>query len=280
MSRFFAFLASLLISIPAVAQHGPVNPAEYEVMEVIETMFDGMRALDADMVASTFAEGAVLNSSGTRNGVPYVQSTPMTGFVGALRNSAGGPAWDERIWNVEIEVNDNLATAWMDYAFYAGDRFSHCGANTFQLARQADGHWRTVALADTRVMGRCLLDTDKLEEALVRTTLRHYLRGHATGLGSEHQQAFHEVANLYFMRDGALQTITSADYIARASGQPAENESERRRWIDWVDVSGDAAIGKITLDYPGATLTDYMQLLKVDGQWKIVNKIFSVDNEE
>ncbi|MDA0378467.1 MAG: nuclear transport factor 2 family protein [Bacteroidetes bacterium] len=281
MRRFYIpILFALLVAWPASAQHGPVNPAEHEIMEVIETMFDGMRALDADMVASTFAEGAVLNSSGSRNGTPIVQSTPMAGFVNAIRQSAGGPAWDERIWNVQIEVQDNLATAWMDYAFFAGDRFSHCGSNTFQLARQADGHWRTIALADTRVMSGCEPDPADLEESLVRVALRHYLRGHATGQASEHQQAFHEVANLHFMRDGALQTVTSAEYIGRASGQPAADEAERRRWIDWVDISGDAAVGKITLDYPGATLTDYMQLLKVDGQWKIVNKIFSVENEE
>lgn len=280
MHRLTIFAAFLFLAPAVIAQHGPVNPAEHEVMEVIETMFDGMRAMDADMVASTFAEGATLNSTGEREGTPFVHSTPMSAFVGAIRQNADGPAWDERIWDVRIDVKDNLATAWMDYALYVGDRFSHCGSNTFQLARQADGSWRTVALADTRVMGRCMLDTDKLEEALVRTALRHYLRGHATGLGSEHEQAFDPIANLYFMRDGNLQVISSKDYIARSSGQPAADESERARWIDWVDVSGDAAIGKITLDHPGTRFTDYMQLLKVDGQWKIVNKIFSVDRED
>lgn len=280
MSRLFSFLAAFLLTAPGFAQHGPVNPAEYEVMEVIETMFDGMRALDADKVASTFTEGAVLNSSGTRNGTPFVQSTPMSALVNAIRQSAGGPAWDERIWNVDIEVNDNLATAWMEYAFFAGDRFSHCGSNTFQLARQADGHWRTIALADTRVMSGCEPDPADLEESLVRAALRHYLRGHATGQGSEHEQAFHEVANLYWVGENGLMTRSSEEYIAGASGQPAANESERARWIDWVDISGDASVAKITLDYPGAYFTDYMQLLKIDGRWQIVNKIFHVERGE
>ena len=280
MSRITSFFAVLLLSAPAFAQHGPVNPAEHQVMEVIETMFDGMRALDADMVASTFAEGAVLNSSGSRNGTPFVQSTPMAGFVEAIRRSAEGPAWDERIWNVEIEVQDNLATAWMDYAFFAGDRFSHCGSNTFQLARQADGLWRTIALADTRVMSGCEPDPADLEESLVRVALRHYLRGHATGQGSEHEQAFHEVANLYWIGENGLLTRSSEEYIGGASGQPAGNEAERARWIDWVDIAGNAAVAKITLDYPGAYFTDYMQLLKIDSRWQIVNKIFHVDRGE
>jgi hypothetical protein len=31
---------------------------------------------------------------------------------------------------------------------------------------------------------------------------------------------------------------------------------------------------KIRLDYPAATLTDYMLLLKLDGKWQVVSKIF------
>jgi len=271
--------------LPVLALFGIVtsshaqNMAEHQIMETIETMFDGMRALDADMVASTFADGAVLNSSGERDRTPYVRNSTASGFVAALRNAANGPFWDERIWNVIIEVEDNLATAWMDFAFYAGENFSHCGTNTFQLARGADGAWKTVALADTRKAGQCLIDQNDQEEAMVRTALRHYLRGHATGQGSEHEQAFNEVASLYWMNEGALQTRTSAAYIAGAPGKPADNESERNRYIDWVDVSGTAAVAKIVLDYPGAYFVDYMSLLKVDGRWQIVNKIFDVDRE-
>lgn len=33
-------------------------------------------------------------------------------------------------------------------------------------------------------------------------------------------------------------------------------------------------MAKIVLDYPTARLVDYMSLLKIDGDWKIVTKIF------
>jgi hypothetical protein len=258
-----------------------VSLPEHEVMDVIETMFDGMRTGDADMVASTFAEGAMLTSSGSRGGMPFTQSTPATQFVGAIRQSAGSGnwlPWDERIWNVEIHVRDNLASAWMDYAFFHGEDFSHCGVNTFQLARQADGAWKTVAIADTRTPGPdCDLDADAVEESAVRVPLRNYLRGHATGDGSYHEMAFDPVANLYWITDDGLMQRTSEEYIAGASGQPAADENERSRYIEWVDVDGSAATAKIILDYPNARFADYMQLLKIDGEWKIVNKIFDVE---
>jgi len=180
---------------------------------------------------------------------------------------------------VEIEIDDNMASAWMQYAFYLNGEFSHCGVNTFQLARHTDGIWRTVALADSRKSERCLFDVNKAEESVVRSALRHYLNGHATGDGAHHEMVFNDVAYLYWVRDGELNQRSSSEYIAGASGAPADNESERFRYIDWVDVSGSTAVGKIVLDYPGVYIVDYMSLLKINGRWQIVNKIFNIDAE-
>ncbi len=113
------------------------------------------------------------------------------------------------------------------------------------------------------------------EEAAVRAALEHYLLGHATGDGAHFEMVFHPQSKLFWMRDDTLNTRTSADYIAGASGSPAADEDQRRREITLVDVTGDAAVARIVLDYPTVVLTDYMSLLKIDGEWKIVNKIFT-----
>ena len=118
------------------------------------------------------------------------------------------------------------------------------------------------------------------EEAAVRAALQHYLLGHATGDGSHYEIVFHPEAKLFWIRDGALATRTSAEYIAGAGGQPAADEAQRRREITMVDVTGDAAVAKVVLDYPGRVFTDYMSLLKIDGEWKIVNKTFTSRTEE
>ena len=115
------------------------------------------------------------------------------------------------------------------------------------------------------------------EEAAVRAALEHYLLGHATGDGAHFAMVFHPQSKLFWMRDDTLNTRTSADYIAGASGSPAADEDRRRREITMVDVTGDAAVAKIVLDYPTVVLTDYMSLLKIDGEWKIVNKIFTAE---
>ncbi len=113
------------------------------------------------------------------------------------------------------------------------------------------------------------------EKDAVRVPLENYLKGHATGDAEYFKKAFHTEGNLIFIRDGKYTTRSFAEYIAGASGKPAADEVTRKRWIESIDVVGNAATAKIILDYPNARLTDYMSLLKINGEWKIVNKIFT-----
>ena len=114
-------------------------------------------------------------------------------------------------------------------------------------------------------------------DAAVRAPLEAYLRGHATGLADEFRPAFHPDAQLWGMRNGALIRMTAEEYVARASGSPAADEAQRRRWIESIDITGDTAVAKIVLDYPTVRFTDYMALSRIDGRWVIVNKMFQAD---
>lgn len=116
-----------------------------------------------------------------------------------------------------------------------------------------------------------------LETAAVRAPLENYLKGHATGNPDFMRKAFHTDGNLLFIRDGKFTTRSFAEYIAGMNGKPAPDEDKRRRWIETVETAGNAAVGKIILDYPGARFVDYMTLLKINGEWKIVNKSFFVE---
>ena len=115
------------------------------------------------------------------------------------------------------------------------------------------------------------------EEAAVRAALEHYFRGHATGQGEHFRKVFHADSKLYAIRDGKFWNITSEQYISRASGTAPADEAKRKRTIESVDITGNAAIAKVVLDYPQVKFTDYMSLLKVDGTWMIVNKTFHAE---
>ena len=117
------------------------------------------------------------------------------------------------------------------------------------------------------------------EEAAARQSIEHYFQGHATGSGEEFKKVFHPDSKLFFIRDGKLTQWTSEEYIARAPGKPAADEAKRKRSVESIDISGNAAVAKLLLDYPDAKITDYMSLLKIDGEWKIVNKTFYVERK-
>jgi len=115
------------------------------------------------------------------------------------------------------------------------------------------------------------------EKDAVRAPLENYLKAHATGDAEFHKKAFHTEGQLIFIRDGKYTTRTFAEYIAGSTGKPAADENKRKRWIESIDVVGHAATAKIILDYPSGCFTDYMALLKINGEWKIVNKTFTIE---
>ena len=110
--------------------------------------------------------------------------------------------------------------------------------------------------------------------AEARVPLDNYIQGHATGNGDFMSKAFHTDAKIMAFRDGKLTNLTAEEFASRFNGKPASDEAQRKRRIEHVEITGNAGVGKIVLDYPTVTYTDYMSLLKVGDEWKIVNKVF------
>jgi hypothetical protein len=125
-------------------------------------------------------------------------------------------------------------------------------------------------------VGAALPDTSSDEQAIRSHIERHYFEGVRRSDTALAHRAFHPVATMYFVREGKLVQRTIPDWlaaIAKNAPTPARPDSFSRRVLE-VDVSGSAATAKVQLDYPDALIIDYMSLLKEDGQWRIVNKIF------
>ncbi len=115
------------------------------------------------------------------------------------------------------------------------------------------------------------------EAAAARVPLEHYINAHATGNPDYIRKAFLPEAKIMAFRDGKLLNLSVEEFASRFGGKPAADESQRNRRIDSLNITGNAGVARIVLDYPETTLTDYMSLLKVDGEWKIVNKVFNAE---
>lgn len=120
------------------------------------------------------------------------------------------------------------------------------------------------------------------DEAAIRQTVQYYFDGGKNRDSLTLRKAFHPEARMLFAREGKLVVVPIGEYITRVGSEslkPGEVDSTERKVVS-VDVMGDAAVAKLELKRPNAVLTDYMSLLKVDGRWLIVNKIFTRDMRE
>ena len=105
------------------------------------------------MVSAVFDKNVRLATIDTRDNIPRFREGSLKRFL----NAVGTPhenIWDEKIWDPIVKIDGNMATVWVNYAFYVGDQFSHCGVNAFQLFKSATG-WKIVNLTDTRRKDNC-----------------------------------------------------------------------------------------------------------------------------
>lgn len=121
---------------------------------------------------------------------------------------------------------------------------------------------------------------NKTETEAIKVPLENYIRAHATGNAEFVRQAFYKDARIVALRDGKLLNWSVEEFASRFDGKAADDEAKRRRSYEILEISGSAAIARVDLDYPAVKFTDYMSLLKVDGEWKIVNKSFYAEPKE
>jgi hypothetical protein len=124
------------------------------VLKPINQLFDAMRKHDSAMARGAFATEGRLLSIGDRDGKVSLRTISPDQFAGAVGRAAGGPPWNEPYYDPEIRIDGRVATVWTWYDFLAGEKWSHCGIDAFQLAKLDDG-WKITQLVDTRYQTGC-----------------------------------------------------------------------------------------------------------------------------
>lgn len=127
---------------------------EAKVTTVINNLFKAMATNDTILFKSVFADQVTMATvAKNREGnVVLERATGIRGFVKAIATPNPNGALNEEIWNIKVQLDGDFAQVWCDYAFYVGNRFSHCGVDAFHLSRSADG-WKIFHIADTRRQG-------------------------------------------------------------------------------------------------------------------------------
>lgn len=108
------------------------------------------------------------------------------------------------------------------------------------------------------------------DETAVKACLALYLSFDA----SQMEKAFHPSGTVKHIdnKTGEYKDETVAAFLTRV--RAITTKPERRSEIVSLNIDGTAAQAKIRIEQKELIFTDYMNLLKIDGTWRIVSKIF------
>ncbi len=111
------------------------------------------------------------------------------------------------------------------------------------------------------------------DNEMIEKTVQFYIDGAISGKGDDMKPAFHVDATIFgYIGDdlfaGPIQRLF--DWVDENGPAP---ELEAR--VANIDIAGTVATVRLELDnWVGHKYTDLFTLLKVDGTWKIMNKVF------
>ncbi len=111
------------------------------------------------------------------------------------------------------------------------------------------------------------------DQDAIAKVVQHYIDGARSGKGDDMKPAFHEDATVFGyvgpdLFAGPIQNL----FAWNDDNGPATELKDR---IASIDVTGTVATVRLELEnWTGFRFTDLFTLLKVDGDWKIMNKVF------
>jgi Putative lumazine-binding len=113
------------------------------------------------------------------------------------------------------------------------------------------------------------------DEEGVKQALMNYLDGGTYGDTVKLNKAFHASATMKYIdnKTGEFKDVPIKDFLTRAKAN-AGKTSDRKTKIVYTNISGTAAQARLEIDGGTYKFHDYMNLLKINGEWKVVSKIF------
>lgn len=115
---------------------------------------------------------------------------------------------------------------------------------------------------------------------LIRLTIDGYFKGTYQGDAAQLKRAFHPEARITGIINGQLCDWTLTEFITRVTATPtAENKKEPyNKEILFIDKTDNTAMVKACVLVGGLKFTDYITLLKINANWLIRHKSFTVEN--
>lgn len=107
----------------------------------------------------------------------------------------------------------------------------------------------------------------------ITKTIQHYIDGALSGRGADMKPAFHQDATIFgYVGPDLFAGPIQGLFDWNDQNGPATDLQIR---IAGIEIIGTIAVARMEMDnWTGHRFTDLFTLLKVDGDWKIMNKVF------
>ncbi len=109
------------------------------------------------------------------------------------------------------------------------------------------------------------------EKELIEEKINMYFEGWMTGDTTKIGKAMHTTCKLKNLKDGGVIVYDRETYLGFFKPRARRKNSEGK--IVQIDVTGNIAAAKCEIETPTHLSTDYFNLMKVNNEWFIVDKI-------
>ena len=107
--------------------------------------------------------------------------------------------------------------------------------------------------------------------------MSNYIVGTANGEPNKLRKVFHQDFNLYYIKDDNLSIIRGKQYIGNFKEGKKNNRIGNVLSLDYENNAGLAKVQVIMPDLNRIAI-DYLLLLKMKNEWKIIHKSFTSKN--
>jgi hypothetical protein len=136
MKRALLIALATLTPLTAAAQ---ATTDKAQVVTAVQQFFDSMATRDVEQAKRVLIPEGRFFSTREENG--QIQSRSFTAQEYLTGLPTRKEAAVERMWDPDVRIHGAIAVLWTRYDFYRDGKFSHCGIDSFDLIKTADG-WK------------------------------------------------------------------------------------------------------------------------------------------
>ncbi|QPC95360.1 nuclear transport factor 2 family protein [Mesorhizobium sp. INR15] len=114
----------------------------------------------------------------------------------------------------------------------------------------------------------------RTDESQINAVVDAYVLAMSAADAQKLRAAFHASASIIGNYQGAVEWLSVDAYVGEVMGAGLAPNSSPNWKVSLLDITVDAATVKVEDEFGSMKFTDYLSLLKIAGEWKIVSKLY------